>query len=308
MSESKNVSIFVDKTAVVPPRRALDETTKRLLGANLNKRLSIRGRVFRLVINGKDAARSQDSTLQVVIVNAAEHMNRAWYNKQYDPSNPSLPDCWSDDGKFSSPKGKLRQSEQCGNCAKNIKGSNAAGTGKACRYHRRLAVIQASDIKNSDVYQLQLAATSIFGKLVSEQAMGLEAYVNFLIGNGYTISGVVTELSFDPGSDTPKLFFRPVRALTDEEYDIVQEKGASPEAISAISFDPFEVDSAGTAPTAPAEKFLREDRPLTRDATDIPEPKLTAKSKPAPVTTAVHTTPEAAVSSWIDEVDDDIPL
>jgi len=59
----------------------------------------------------------------------------------------------------------------------NVKGSGQ-GESKACRFSQRLAVVFANDI-GGDVMQLQLAATSIFGKEEGDKRP-LQAYARYL--------------------------------------------------------------------------------------------------------------------------------
>ena len=54
-----------------------------------------------------------------------------------------------------------RQSGRCIDCTQNIKGSGR-GTGRACRFVQRLALVLEDDLET--VYQLQLPPTSIFGE------------------------------------------------------------------------------------------------------------------------------------------------
>ena len=58
------------------------------------------------------------------------------------------------------------------------------------------------------MYQLQLPATSIFGK--DKKGMGMQQYVAFL-NQGAPSIGVITKMYFDEDSAVPKLFFKPER-------------------------------------------------------------------------------------------------
>jgi hypothetical protein len=156
----------------------------------------------------------------------------------------------------------------------NVAGSGQ-GTSRACRYSRRVAIALANDIDNSEVYQLVLPAQSIFGKAEGSK-MPLEAYAKFIGGHGLSISSVVTELKFDTASATPKIIFRAVRPLTEAEMETAIEKGQSPDAMQAITFNPAQTDRTGSAPvTKPAPK-VEEEPPVFRDA---PAPKAAPKEK-----------------------------
>jgi hypothetical protein len=116
--------------------------------------------------------------------------------------------------------------------------------------------------EEADVYQLVVPAQSLFGSGENGK-LPLIAYAQFLKANNVRISGVVTEARFDTNSPTPKLAFRAVRPLTEEEYYFTKEKGKSTDALNAINLDPTSLDK-GVAPT-PA--------PMTR-----PEPKAVVEA------------------------------
>jgi hypothetical protein len=137
-------------------------------------------------------------------------------------------------------------------------------------------------VENSDVYQIQLPAASIFGK-VQNGNMPLDAYVKQLAGYNYSITQVVTELAFDDDSDSPKLFFRAVRRLNEDEKNVAIIKGTSPEAEAAITFNPAQMDMAKKAqeptPAPPAAEkplFREEDKP------EVDEPTVRASKSKAP--------------------------
>ena len=109
--------------------------------------------------------------------------------------------------------------------------------------------------------------------------MALDAYVKHLAGFNYSITRVVTEMRFDESAESPKLFFRAARSLTDSEIAAVIEKGSSPEAMSAIAFNPAQMDLAKTAEaTAPKASPFREDKVEVQATAEEPEPTV-RKSK-----------------------------
>jgi len=280
---SKEVSIFRDETSIVAAApQGVDEITRRLLGgSSMNlKRISIKNSKWNIMLRGEKIASSANPTLDVVVVNAAEHVSRYWYKQGYDGKSVGAPDCWSNDGVKPDPKSRVPQNRTCEGCPMNIAGSGTNGKGRACRYARRLAVALAGDLEG-DVYQIQLPPTSMFGKAVDENHMGLDAYVRHLAGYNYSITGVVTEMRFDPNSDSPRLYFRGVRRLNNEEREVVLEKGQSPEALAAIAFTPGAVDTnAVAAPVEAKATPFRDEEPEVEAA---PQPVQAApKAKPRP--------------------------
>lgn len=224
----------------------LDETTKALMGGGsgggAGKRISIRGGVFRMIVDGKEVAQNEDRSMNIVIVAANPHVSRSFYAGDYEEGKNIAPDCWSNDGITPDTKVSEPQSDKCATCPQNIAGSAKQGTGRACRYSQRLAVMLENDLMG-DVYQLTLPAQSIFGN-VENGKMPLQAYAKFLGGHGLPITAVVTEMRFDTSSATPKLTFKAMRPLEADELKNCQEQGRSAEAKAAVAQTPAMLDGA----------------------------------------------------------------
>jgi len=248
----------------------LDATTKSLMGGSsgASKRISIRGGVFRMLVDGKEIAQNEDRSMNIVIVAANENVSRTYYEGTYEEGKNIAPTCWSNDGIAPDAKSDEPQASKCASCPQNIAGSGQ-GTSRACRYSQRLAVTLENDMQG-DVYQLQLPGQSIFGNAENGK-MPLQAYAKFLGGHGIPITAVVTEMRFDTASATPKLTFKAVRPLEPDELENAQEKGQSAEAKVAIASTSSAMDGAKpkAAIAAPAPAPVEE----------APAPK--AKAKPA---------------------------
>ena len=64
----------------------MSETAKALAGGGqTGNRLSIKGGVFRLVVDGKEIAAIEERYLDIVIVAAAPKVSRTFYMAKYDP-------------------------------------------------------------------------------------------------------------------------------------------------------------------------------------------------------------------------------
>jgi hypothetical protein len=94
-----------------------------------------------------------------------------------------------------------------------------------------------------------------------------------LKNHGTPITGVVTEMRFDTASPTPKLVFKPVRPVTEEEFNTVQQLKDSPEAVAAVTLTVAQTDGVRDKPkpalAAPVEAVEAE----------IEEPKKAAPKK-----------------------------
>lgn len=294
---STEVSIFRDQSVMTMGEGdGIDDVTKRLMGGNTYRRISIAGGKFRMIINGQEVARNNSDAMDIVVVNAAPHVSRTFYGKTYDPKNIGLPDCWSNDGIKPDAKAPAPQGSACEACPKNASGSGVNGS-KACRYSQRLAVVLGNDIEHSDVYQLSVPATSLFGKGEGTK-LPLGAYVKQLSGFKHSITGVITEIKFDETVvNGQRITFRPVRALNAEEKAAVKEKGDSQDALNAIDFNPAQMDGADkpVSEAAAEESTIWREEPAAPATEDTaPEPYIRGKGAAKPT---AKTTDEL-ISEW----------
>ena len=284
-----NVALFNPAQVPAFARKAeMSDIAKALAGggAASGKRVSIKGGVFRLISAGKEIAAVDERFLDVVIVKAAPKVARVFYAAKYDKdATATAPDCQSNDGDTPDPKSKNKQSDTCASCPQNVAGSGQGNT-RACRYQQRLAVTLANNIEG-DVMQLSLPATSIFGKDEGDNRP-LQAYARWLVAQGVDPSTVVTRMKFDTASESPKLFFKAMRWLTDDEFAEATKQGATAEAKKAITMDATGMDMGkpadalkGKAPAKakPVAELFEEEEEA---ASEAPAPKAKAKSKGAP--------------------------
>jgi hypothetical protein len=273
----------------------LDATTKALMGGSGmgGKRISIRGNVFRMMVDGKEIAQNEDRAMNIIIAAANANVSRTFYAGTYQEGQAMAPTCWSNDGVAPDIKSEQPQASKCASCQQNIKGSGQ-GDSRACRFSQRLAVLLENDIRG-DIYQLTLPAQSIFGATENGK-MPLQSYAKFLGSHGLPVTAVVTEMRFDTASATPRLTFKAVRPLNEEELAMTQDKGQSAEAKSAIAATAAQMDGA-TKSSAPADF----QRPAAVEAPKA-EPKVEAEA----VETAEPTkrTKKAAPQDVADILDD----
>lgn len=213
------------------------------------RRISIRGGELK-TINGNEVSQPTDS-LDLVIVNAAP-ISRSYYANTFDPSEIRAPVCWSGDTQVPAVDvpDDQRQSGRCMDCPQNVRGSGANG-GRACRFSQRLAVALQDDL--TVVYRLQLPATSIYGRGGSGHKP-LQEYVKLLSARGYEATALVTKVYLDEDSVVPKLYFKPVRSLDDDELDAVRSMESHADTLEAIQLDPY-VPREATSPFEEVDGF-----------------------------------------------------
>jgi len=243
----------------------LSDLARSLAGGSTStmKRISTKGGVFRLIAGGKEVAAIDDRHLDVIIVQAAPKISRTYYSGTYEEGAASAPNCWSADGEKPDASVEEPQCSNCASCPQNAKGSGQ-GDSRACRFSQRLAVVLANDV-HGDVMQLNLAATSIFGKEEGDKRP-LQAYARYLAAQSISPEMLVTRLRFDTKAAVPKLFFQPVRYLTEDEYPVALEKGQTEEAKRAVTMTVAQTDG------------VKKDKPLQLEGT-----KPVAKAAPAEV-------------------------
>lgn len=283
-----NITLFSSSNVPAFARNnELSDTAKALTGGGAGastKRISIKGGVFRLVAGGKEIASVEDRHLDVVIVRAAPKISRIFYAGAYDADKITRPDCWSNDGEKPDASIESPQNKTCMGCPQNEAGSGM-GNSRACRFQQRLAVVLANN-PDGDVLQLTLPATSIFGKEDGDKRP-LQAYARFLAAQTPPVNPeqIVTRMKFDTKAESPKLFFQPVRWLTDDEYPTIVSQSESEDAKRAVTLTVAQADGVKAAPMSipgAVPKAAAKPAPAVQDDEDeAPAPKAKApKTKP----------------------------
>jgi hypothetical protein len=275
-----------------------DETTTALAGGgdfDGQYRISIKGGAFREMLGNKEVRVSEERAMNVIIIKSAPNVYRSYYSGAYVEGENASPACWSIDNQVPAatvPADK-KQATKCMDCKQNVKGSGQ-GESRACRYQQRVAVLVEGEVEKRRVAQLILPATSIFGE-GEKGKLPLQAYGRHLKAHGTPVTGVVTEMRFDINSPTPKLHFKPVRPITEDEFEVVNELRNSPAAEEAVKF-------VVTPPKAKEEAFetKAETKKTTKvekvEAEEVEEPKKAVSKKTA------EPAPELAdlVDNWDD--------
>ena len=226
----------------------LDEDTLAVAGGNRqgNKRISIKGGVFRKYAGGKEIGAIEDRYMNVVIVKMAHNASRMFYDKGYKEGEKVSPACWSSDSNKPDEDVKNPVASSCSACPNSAKGSSDNGTSAKCRLSWRTAVVLPND-PAGDVMQLVLPATSSFGK-EDNGRWPFRPYIQHLASHNVSAGRVVTKMAFDTKSPTPKVLFSPVGAVSDSDLEIIARQAKSPTAEQAIKLNVYQTDSAGEAP------------------------------------------------------------
>lgn len=306
-----NVTLFnANNVPAFARNNEMSDTAKALTGGGAGasmKRISIKGGVFRLVAGGKEVASIEDRHLDVIIVRAAPKISRIFYAKAYDGDKIAPPDCWSNDGERPDSSISAPQNKTCMGCPQNEAGSGM-GNSRACRFQQRLAVVLENN-PSGDVLQLTLPATSIFGKEDGDKRP-LQAYARYLAAQNPPVNPeqIVTRMKFDTKAESPKLFFQPVRWLTDDEYPTIVKQSDSDDAKRAVNMTVAAADGVKAAPLAipgkapEAAPKVEAKAPKTKPAADADdEPEVRKDSAKANAVPAKKSKLADIVSDWDDE-------
>ncbi len=133
--------------------------------------------------------------------------------------------------------------------------------------------------------------------------MGLQTYARLIDAQRAPLASIVTELRFDTDSSTPKLCFKPVRVLAEDEIGMAVEaqKDESTLKLVTLSVKPKEVTSVPQLTDAKVPSPVSETPALfaeeAEEEVEEPKVKVSKKKQDAPK-------PDVDLASLLDEFDD----
>ena len=239
--------------------------------------LSIRGSKWRIKIEGDETPLTNADTgeavpsLELVIIRAVEGLSKNFYAKKYVEGDDAAPDCYSIGGEFPDAGAASKQSESCAACPHNVWGSKITDEGKKskqCGDSKILAVTFPSDLENEALggpMMLRVPAASLkdltrFGKAMKNQ--------------GYIPQQISMRVGFDMNASYPKLTFKAVRPMAQDEVNIIGELYDSDQVVSIIT------DGGTTSTPAAAPKQDAVDTSFEQAPVDAPAPSVSVAAKP----------------------------
>ena len=209
-----------------------------------------------------------DVDVAIVAVNPAK--SKTYYAKVYSPgeTEPTAPDCYSDDGIKPGENAQSPQAPSCMACPHNVWGSAVNPVSgkkvKACKDSKRVSVAFINDGKLSEVYGWRLSP------------MNMIAFADFVqkevSARGISLSYIVVRASFDDSASYPKVQFSVLRNMTADEYAAVNALREEPIARIACGLEatPIAVQARVVeAPKVEAPKV--EAKPAPAKASKLPE-------------------------------------
>jgi hypothetical protein len=275
--------------------------------------ISFRGKTWRVRKGGEesnyvDADGDAVQSIEVVILRANPRPSKLYYDKAYVEGDATPPKCWSADG-IKPDKGVPEpQSKTCQSCPHNEWGSKITPQGtktRACSDSRRLAVAFLHEIeeKGEDAHKLLL-------RVPAASLNPLKDYAEKVLApKGALYFAVVTKIGFDVNAQFPKLTFKALRFLTDEEAEIVVKLredeevhrilAESIELAEAVKVEMTTKTTRTTTRTRPRRPRRRRPRRRPRRSpsrrTTAPHPRLPRRPLPS---VAVRTSTACSRGSW----------
>jgi len=196
---------------------------KNNLGSVQPPMISIQGNAFTLR-DSLGNERPSTRTLDVIFVDGNPNTSKRYReNRDYNPNDPTPPDCFSDNGVAPSAQALKPQSETCIACPHNARGSRiskiSGSAVKACDDLQKLAVVTADDPEGM-LYQLIISPGSL---------QNFRAYVRNADSHNYEGNQIITRLSF-VDKQIGVLAFEAVEAVPDEVVTFLTTIEDTPQA------------------------------------------------------------------------------
>lgn len=275
--------------------------------------LSIRGKAFRVKVSGEESPLINAETgdplpsLELVLLGWQKGLSKIYYQNAYQEGDDEPPACFSVDGVYPDPQAAKKQARSCAECPHNVWGSKISPQGnktKACSDSKRLAVTFASNLHNEELggpMLLRVPAASL---------KDLTTFARNMVAKGYNANTIVVRIGFDIQVSFPKLTFKAVRALREEELYTVAELIQSEQVATIMSSAPVEAAPAAPPPKPQLVVDTEFDEepvapPPVAVAKPAPAKPAPAKAaKPAPAKAAAPKEPEDTGVAEIHSLDD----
>lgn len=239
--------------------------------------VSFRGSKWRIKHGGEERPILKDDepvpSLECVLIKASKSVSKIFYAEGYEEGDDSAPDCWSIDGIRPDSASANIQSETCAACPNNVWGSKISPQGKKtkkCGDNRRVAVAPLGDITNEALggpMLLRVPAASL---------ADLATYGKGMAAKGFPYNAIGTRIGFDLDASYPKLTFRPIRKLNNDELAEVAGHFQG-ESLANILDVPQEIAAA----PAPAVKEPPKPQPAVSTEFEEEEPPPPAEKSKA---------------------------
>lgn len=277
--------------------------------------LSFRGSKWRIKSSGDETLVINEDgeakpSVELIFLKASPDISKVYYDHKYVEGSDDPPTCMSVSGIIPDADSGTPQAPSCAACPHNQWGSRMTDDGrkaKACQDSRRIAVVPMGDIDNEQYggpMLLRVPAASL---------NDLKSYGVGMKNKGFAYNTIVSRVGFDPDASYPKLTFKPVRQITDDEAvllanhyqgDVIESILTQADENKALRKQ--DVVAPIKAPEKPAAVSLEFDEEPTPEPVKKPAAKATAKPKvevaPEPVVEQEEATGGDALAADLDGI------
>jgi hypothetical protein len=281
-----------------------DDFSGGIQGGSFLPTISIKGREFRLKIDGEET-RLPEKHLDVFLISSRPAVSKTFYSAAWGGADSAgKPDCSSADGVVPDSNVDHPQNSNCQLCPNNAWGSKITATsskGKACADYKLIVLVLKQAPDSPFALRIPAASLKIFSSYISKLKMA-----------GVPANAAVTRLSFTD-AEFPQLDFDFIDTVkSKEEYAQLAALAESSEVLEAVHITPrAQVAAAPVTATQPVVAEVAEHvaEPVAEVAPEAEEPTLAdilAKNKgakkekkakpevaPAPEPVATAAAPEA---------------
>ena len=169
----------------------------------------------RTILTRPDDEDTPASYIDVVIVKANRNLSKVYYPNGYEEGTNLKPVCYSNDGIAPAQDAQDPQAPKCLGCPHNMWGSRITDNGskgKACADSRRVCLVPVGELNRPML--LRIPACSL---------NDLSAYAELLQRRKVPYAAVVTRIGFDKEVAYPKLTFKTLRLLKQDEIMQIKE-------------------------------------------------------------------------------------
>lgn len=248
------------------------------------------------------------NSIEVVIVSASPVKSKIYYPNYVDGAS-ERPVCFSSNGVSPDPRAQAKQANACAVCPQNQSGSKVDETGqargKACRDSKRVAIVPLADMQN------ELYGGPMLLRIPAASLNDFAMFTRKLEQLGLPYCAVGVKIAFDPAQAYPKFVFTGIRALTDDEADVVLAMRDDPQTKRIVSEEPVVAQDESFAEFAanlgPAPAKLSQLATPKAPPAPQPAPKAAPKAAPKVVAAAepivVPDEPDTTGTSLDDQLD-----
>jgi len=246
--------------------------------------ISIRGSKWRIKVGGEEKPILNENgeaipSIEAVIVKSSDAVSKIYYAQSYTEGDDEAPACSSIDGVTPDAGVANRQSDSCTTCPHNVWGSRITDAGKKskeCSDSRRLAIWMNTPcpdgVDDAEAMLLRVPAASL---------NDLTKYGSNLTSKGFPYNALVTRIGFDLNAAYPKLTFKAIRPILDEDAPFVAKMFNSDVVEQILNTDAQPATEPTMAPTPSEPEMKFEEPPVEKKAKPAKKAKGNGKAKPA---------------------------